>query len=160
ALYSAYASGRGKTRYGDKTPVYIETLGILERAFPGAQYLHIIRDGRDAALSFDEMDNPSLDGVGMPHGIAEFAWRWRLAVARARRFGEAHGRGKYREVFYERLVADPAATLRNICDFLGVDYVPEMMAYHRDTSRDALPYHPRLDEPPSPAARNWRKQMP
>ena len=52
AVYRAYADLRGKPRYGDKTPSYMQRLEVLERAFPGAQYVHLVRDGRNAALSF------------------------------------------------------------------------------------------------------------
>ena len=49
AIYRAYADARGKPRFGDKTPSYMQELDLLERAFPGARYVHLIRDGRDAA---------------------------------------------------------------------------------------------------------------
>ena len=49
AVYRGYAEARGKRRYGDKTPSYMQHLGLLDRVFPGARYVHIVRDGRDAA---------------------------------------------------------------------------------------------------------------
>jgi hypothetical protein len=38
-------------------------------------------------------------------------------------------------LFYEDIVASPEATLRSICNFLGIDYIPEMLA------PDAKPHH-------------------
>jgi len=55
AVFDAYASSRGKPRWGDKTPMYMRNLGLLDRLFPDAQYVHLIRDGRDAALAFLDM---------------------------------------------------------------------------------------------------------
>ena len=89
-VYGAFAAGRERPRYGDKTTTYREDLGILERAFPGAQYLHVIRDGRDAALSYQAM-GIRFGNLGLPKGLGDFAWRWRIGIARARRFGEACG---------------------------------------------------------------------
>ena len=158
-VYGALAAGRERPRYGDKTTTYREDLGILERAFPGAQYLHVIRDGRDAALSYQAM-GIRFGNLGLPKGLGDFAWRWRIGIARARRFGEACGPARYREVRYERLVAEPESVLTEICSFLGMEYHPEMLAYHRDLPSGALPHHPRLAEPPSLGTRNWRQQMP
>ena len=55
AIFEAYAAKVGKPRWGDKTPMYMRHLGLLERLFPDAQYVHLIRDARDAALSFLEL---------------------------------------------------------------------------------------------------------
>jgi hypothetical protein len=55
AIVEAHAERAGKPRWGDKTPMYMRHLGLLERLFPDAQYVHLVRDGRDAALSFLEM---------------------------------------------------------------------------------------------------------
>src|SRR5262249_41700397 len=52
AIYAAYAAAQGKERYGDKTPLYMQSLATVARAFPDAQYVHVVRDGRDAGLSF------------------------------------------------------------------------------------------------------------
>ena len=36
AVYEEYAAGRGKARWGDKTPMYMKHLHLLERLFPDA----------------------------------------------------------------------------------------------------------------------------
>jgi hypothetical protein len=64
ALFSAYAAKHGKPRWGDKTPMYMRHLGLVERLFPDAQYVHLIRDGRDAALAFLDMPEGVVTNVG------------------------------------------------------------------------------------------------
>ena len=64
AIYETYAARRDKPRWGDKTPMYMRHLSLLERLFPDAQYVHLIRDGRDAALSF----------LRMPEGTFTRTW--------------------------------------------------------------------------------------
>ena len=85
APYRAYAAARGKRRYGDKTPAYMQHLDVLERAFPGAQYVHLVRDGRDAGLSFVEMRRRPRFNWARPRGLGTFAAQWRREVEAARR---------------------------------------------------------------------------
>src|SRR5688572_12230452 len=51
AIFEQFACGQGLTRWGDKTPAYARHLPVLRELFPRAQYIHVVRDGRDAALS-------------------------------------------------------------------------------------------------------------
>lgn len=44
----------GGKRFAEKTPRNCFTVGFLYRTFPDAQFLYIVRDGRDAALSHRE----------------------------------------------------------------------------------------------------------
>ena len=68
AVFAAYALEHGKPRWGDKTPAYMRYLGLLERLFPDALYVHLVRDGRDCALSFlgmpDEASTRTLGASG------------------------------------------------------------------------------------------------
>ena len=159
AVYAVYAEQRGKPRWGDKTPMYMQNLRLLERLFPDALYVHLIRDGRDAALSF----------LGMPRGIvtetwmhprtpADFACQWRTEVAAARRLGRRVG-ARYLEVRYESLVADVEPALRRICELAGLDYEPAMADYAGSVDVSAKPHQQRLLQPPTAGVRDWRKQM-
>jgi Sulfotransferase family len=159
AVYWAYAEARGKRRYGDKTPSYMQHLDLLDRVFPGAQYVHIVRDGRDAGLSFVDMRRKPRFNLGRPRRLAEFACAWRLEVEGAQRFGERLGPGRYLELRYEDLVAEPEARLRDVCAFLGLEFEPGMLEYHRDVDPGRLQDHPRLAEPPRKDVRRWRDQM-
>jgi Sulfotransferase family len=159
-VYRSYAEAHGKTRFGDKTPSYMAHLDLLERVFPGAQYVHIVRDGRDAALSFAAMRRRPRFSWARPRGLGDFACLWDHEVWEARRFGSTVAGGRYLELRYEDLVADPERQLREICGFLGLEFEPEMLEYHRRVDTGVLPDHPRLAEPPSAAASNWREQLP
>src|SRR5262249_43300645 len=50
-IYMAYARHFEKDIWGDKTPSYACHLEILNNMFPTSRFIHIIRDGRDVALS-------------------------------------------------------------------------------------------------------------
>jgi hypothetical protein len=159
AVYRAYAEARGKHRYGDKTPAYMQHLALLDQVFQGAQYVHIVRDGRDAGLSFVDMRRKPRFNLGRPRRLAEFACAWRLEIEGAQRFGARLGPTRYLELRYEDLVAEPEARLRDVCGFLGLEFEPGMLEYHRDVDPGRLQDHPRLAEPPQKDVRRWREQM-
>jgi Sulfotransferase family len=159
AIYRAYADARGKRRFGDKTPSYMQELDLLERAFPDARYVHLIRDGRDAALSFLALTRRPSFNWARPRGVGSVAVQWRREVEGARRFGRERVPGRYRELRYEDLVADPEARLREVGSALELEFDPAMLAYHEEPDAGTLRDHPKLAEPPTAGLRSWRDQM-
>lgn len=159
AVYRTYTHARGKPRFGDKTPAYMQHLDLLEEVFPDAQYVHIVRDGRDAALSFVGMRRRPRFNWARPRRLGDFACQWEYEVRAARSFGSTVARGRYLELRYENLVADPDRRLREVCGFLGLRFEPEMLEYHRGVDPSALQDHPRLEQPPTIGLRDWREQM-
>src|SRR5439155_11045550 len=122
AFYGLYADREGKPRWGDKTPQYLKAMGDIEKLLPEAHFVHLIRDGRDAALS--RADRVLKD----PPPQVRVARRWKRRVLRARRDGrQLH---HYLEARYEDLVTDPEPTLRRVCEFVELDYDPAMLSYH------------------------------
>jgi len=156
AVYRTYADAHGKQRYGDKTPLYMQHLDVLPHAFPDAQYVHIVRDGRDAALSMLAMRRKPRFNLSRPRGVGDFACAWDREIRDARRFGRTH---PYLELRYEDLVAEPEARLRDVCAFLGLEFEPGMLEYHRREDPALYADHPRLAQPPVRDARSWRKEM-
>jgi hypothetical protein len=122
AFYAAYAESVGKPRWGDKTPVYLKSMLAIQKALPEARFIHIIRDGRDVALSV-------LGLLFGPDSVDEAARRWKRKVLRARE--QASRLRHYREVRYEDLVADPESTLRSVCEDVELPWDPSMLDYHR-----------------------------
>src|SRR5437773_2288752 len=123
AVYEVYAEGHGKSRWGDKTPMYMRHLRLLRRLFPEAQYVHLIRDGRDAAVSFLSLPaGIAFETWVHPRSAAQFACQWRRDVTAARRLGRGLGTERYLEVRYEDLIADAEPVLRQICAFAGLSY--------------------------------------
>jgi hypothetical protein len=159
AIYRSYADSKGKSRFGDKTPAYMQSLPLLERVFPRAQYVHLVRDGRDAALSFMEMRRRPRFNLARPRGIAAFASQWRLDVEGAAAFGRRVGSSRYFELRYEDLVLEPELELGRVCDFLQLDFEPDMLAYHEEVDETALEDHPLLAKPPIPGARRWKEEL-
>jgi LPS sulfotransferase NodH len=157
AVYLTYAAAQGKERWGDKTPLYMEHLATIDRLFPDAVYVHLIRDGRDAAVSFLEMPAGVVTETwAHPRDAAGFACQWRAEVSKARALGRRAG-PRYLEVRYEALVADPEGELRRICAHVGLDFEPAMLAPGGHVPDK--PHQQSLKRPPTVGLRDWRTEM-
>jgi hypothetical protein len=158
AILAAYAASRGKSRFGDKTPGYVKHMALLADIFPEARFIHIIRDGRDVALAY--LDRSEWG----PTTVGEAALYWRSRVEKGREAGRLLGPRRYREILYEDLVDDPEGTVRDLCDFIELEYHPGMLAYHergRDfvTSTATPEAFTGLTLPVTKGLRDWRSQM-
>lgn len=106
--------------FGDKTPRYLEAMGLLKEIFPAARFLHIIRDPRDSSLS-------AWRAWGLhPYGVAQ---RWQESLQSHRSAGDRLG--DYMEIRYEDLITNAEDTLRDVCGFLGCSFVPQMLRLSR-----------------------------
>lgn len=161
AIFEAYAADAGKPRWGDKTPMYMRHLPLLDELFPDAQYVHLIRDGRDAALSFLEMPEGTYTRTwAHPVTPAQFACLWRREVGAARALGRRVGDARYHEVHYEALVAEPEQAVRGVCAFAELAYERTMLDYAGAVDVSTKPHQQRLLRPPTAGVRSWRTDLP
>ena len=160
AAYEAYARRRGKVRWGDKTPRYIEHIPFLADLFPAARFIHLVRDGRSVALSY----------AGVPYGpktAARAANLWAKRVRRGLAAREILSPDRYLQLRYEDLVAGAEGQERQarlMCEFLGLEYDPSMLDYS-EVARSEILGKSRLRNPyivrrPRGDARSWKTQMP
>jgi hypothetical protein len=156
-LFVLYAQQHGKNRYGDKTPQHVLHLPTIASLFPESRIVHIIRDGRNVALSF-------LDATFGPRSVEEVAVSWKRLVGAGRRAGAALGPSRYREIRYEDFLDEPEDSVRSLCAFLDLEFEDKMLQYH--TRADAIissaPHpeaHQRLRQPPTRTFRDWRREM-
>jgi hypothetical protein len=114
---------QGVQRWADTTPEHILHLHRIKETIPDALIIHIIRDGRDVALSTDKLGyihrlpwdrKPSKMVCGL-------YWDW--MVSKGRRDGRDLG-NDYTEVHFEDLVSKPHDTLARLGEFIGqeLDY--------------------------------------
>ncbi len=139
SVFAVYAEHQGKERWGDKTPIYVRHLPLLATLFGDARFVHLIRDGRDR--------------------------KWRDDVQAGRRAGAALGPGRYLEVRYEGLVADPRRTAEEVARFVDLPFDERMLDHRRDWAdrihapETGKPYHASVARPLTPGLRNWRAEM-
>lgn len=168
ALYGAFASAHGKTKGGEKTPDYVRSIPLLDRLFPWSRFVHIVRDGRDVALSALEWANegkgPGRFELWAAQPVAVCALWWRREVEPGARAGRSMGPERYREILYERLAAHPEPALRGLCSFLGLPYDVAMVRFHEGHRRDEQRPDGKVDAkkswlPATPGLRDWRTTM-
>ena len=92
-------------------------------ALDEARFIHLIRDGRDVALSRVKR------GMGAEKPIGDVADLWKRRIENARKQAKRL-RGRYLELRYEDLVADPEPALRAICELIELEFDPAMLAHH------------------------------
>lgn len=123
AFYRLYARRFGKPRWGEKTPGYGGCMAEISAFLPESRFVHLLRDGRDVAVSVRRLwFAPGSDMTTLARD-----WRDRIETTRAQAAQVPH----YLEVGYEKLVENPGAVLRRICDFLELEFDPAMLDYPR-----------------------------
>ena len=135
-FYRLYAARFGKSRWGDKTPLYCLHLRSIEKILPEAHFIHIIRDGRDVALSL----RPLWFAPGPE--IETLATQWRRCVTTCRK--DAALCRHYFEVRYEQLIEDTAEVLERICRFVDLDFDDRMLRYHEFSSERLREHQARI----------------
>lgn len=128
-----YAHSRGKQRWADKSPRYAMKLSFIMELFPDAQIVHVIRDGRDVAVSHRKR-------FGY-WSCVKSAVKWPRYIAQATTAGRALPPGQYHELRYEELVSDQESTLRSLLDFLGEEWEPSILDFDKHTHDVPDRYH-------------------
>ncbi|MDR3515460.1 MAG: sulfotransferase [Azospirillaceae bacterium] len=127
ASYALAMQSKGKDVpvVGEKTPNNIEYCPLLTQLFPGAKFIHIVRDGRDCAVSawfHNQRVSPDWSKekyTTLPEYLDPFIAAWINSVQAGVEFSESHPE-QYCEVRYEDLIADPAPSVTRMLSFLGV----------------------------------------
>jgi hypothetical protein len=144
-LAASQALTQGKGRWGNKTPKALLHVAEMAIVYPDAQFIHVIRDGRNSASSQARLSHRSL---------IQGALLWRTGMRTGRRAGSRLGPDRYLEVRLEELLSSPEEQIRRMCVFLGEDFDQSLLHFHT-TARERIPpsglsIHPRLGEPPRP----------
>jgi hypothetical protein len=117
------AHRQGVERWAECTPDHILYLARIKETIPSALVIHMIRDGRDVALSMEKQGYPrQLPWDRRPRRMAAgLYWEW--LVGKGRADGRLLGTD-YVEVRYEELVAAPQTVLDRLAPFVGqgLDY--------------------------------------
>lgn len=157
-VFALYARQQDKARYGDKTPPYVLNLPLLAGLLPEARFVHLIRDGRDVAASL-------VDASFGPRDFGQAVLHWEHAVRRGRAGARRLPPGRYLEIRYEQLVADPETQLRRIAGFVDLPYDPAMLEYHRRAAVVLAgvgrpEQHQHVREALRTGVRDWRVTLP
>ncbi len=122
-FFAIHCDRAGKFRWGDKTPPYVKIVPQLLELYPKAKIVYLVRDGRDVAMSFT---NARWHGPG--------AWaNTREWIESVQQFASLSRRPELLtriiRVVYEDLVENSERVTRQVCEFLGESYYPNMLEW-------------------------------
>ena len=112
------AAVANKPRVFEKTPSHIRYIDPIREAMPTAKIIHIIRDGRAVSLSRQRL-------YWMSDSFTKNMYEWKQTVSTGRRrlADDPHAM----PVRYEDLVTNEEATMKTLCEFIGVPFQPSIL---------------------------------
>lgn len=119
-VHEQVARRDGKRRWGEQSEGIERCVAPLLGAHPDARIVHLVRDPRDRYEAIVERDGRKRAR------LARTTAEW-LASARRASLYAAHHPRQYMVLRFERLVREPEAQIRSLCDFVGEPYEPAMV---------------------------------
>lgn len=117
-LFGRCAASQGKRLWVEKTPRNVLQVDALLEMLPGLRFVHVVRDGRDVAVSMLKLE-------ATPDTIPECARLWASYVRAGRSACRRHPECCL-EIRYEELVTNPLSAVERLCAHLGVTVEPGM----------------------------------
>src|SRR5690554_6342047 len=131
-IYQAYAESKNKSIniFGDKNNYYIKNINKLNAHFPNSKKIFLIRDGRDVACSYIALKNNNTKSEYRPklsYSISEIAKEW---SSNAKKILQHENNSIF--LRYEDLISDPNKQLKNICNYLNVQYSNNLLDFYKN----------------------------
>ena len=131
AILRAWSQQAGKIRWGEKTPQNVKYINEIEKDFQNAKFIHIVRDGRDIALSLKKAK------FG-PVNYLNAAYYWKNYLEKVEAFKKIQSRNNYMEIRYEDLVDSPYKVVKEVCIFLHEEFDQDMLNFYKDDVPDNI----------------------
>jgi hypothetical protein len=131
-LYAAIAASRNKSLLFEQVPWHGQHIDILLGLFPQARFIHMIRDGRDVAISYARTP-------WWQNSLMVNLERWHREITKISDDAKLLlDDNHYLEIRYEDFVHEPERLLHIITEFIGVSYESVMLS--PDNRIDYLQY--------------------
>jgi len=140
--FLAFAETTGKSRWGDKRPMYSRYLDAVFSLFPDAQFINVVRDPRAAVASMKKLGWYQ----GRPGPAIEL---WDRSVRSVDPWRKFLAPDQLLDVRYEDLVTETEEELRRITGFLGLapGAIDDMLRYYEDLDETSKKFHSKLRGP-------------
>jgi sulfotransferase family protein len=104
------------THIVDKNPAYSNQVNLIHHCLPDAKFIHIVRDGRDVAVSM--ISARKRMGFG-PDNIFDASRFWKKSIINSQK-AKNLGKDNYLEIKYEELLKNEFEYLKQIFFFCGL----------------------------------------
>jgi hypothetical protein len=151
-IYQAYQSAKQLSNiliWGDKNNAYHNYIDVLTYLYPKAKFVCVIRDGRAILNSIKQLEYPEGQKYAprLSRTPRQVALEWSDTISRLDRHLKKYASGKSISIRYEDVLNDFEGQIGAVCDFLGIQYEPEMKEYYANNSALSL----------EPARYSWKK---
>lgn len=155
-----YSKLKPQARYwGDKNPLSLTTANVgtlqtIVELFPGAKFIHIIRDGRDVVASLTRRHHsngePWADFLTAHH-------LWNGHIERGTVFSKTQAAEKYFELRYEDLIRDDLGMAVKLFQFLQIPMVDSVARFCESQQEKRTPFSLPTRDITNVAASDWSK---
>lgn len=149
--------------FAEKTPRNCFIVDFLAQAFPSSRFIHIIRDGRDAAVSHskkpwllaEQATSGKVEPGGYPYGpsarfwvepgreeefestsdIHRCIWSWHRFTESVLKSATKLPPNRYHELRYESLVSFPEKEAKLLLDFLAINNFKSCSLFYQAVSK-------------------------
>jgi hypothetical protein len=120
----------------EKTPGHVHYVELIERYFPDAAVVHVVREGLEVVRSLRTAAEryPGSHWSDMYPNVERCVWRWNQAIRDTTAVAD---RRNHHIVRFEDLLSFPRETVHALCTALDLDFRPEMI-HERDKTAPAL----------------------
>jgi hypothetical protein len=128
ALFTSRSQGK---RWIDHTPTYTRMVDTIADMFPGASFIHILRDGREVVNSMTHFLDIPKDNLGQAPGWVDFTEAcktWRRSTEVAMNFCTRNP-ARCLTVVHKELVNNPEDGFKKIHEFLNVPHEDGPVSY-------------------------------
>lgn len=118
----------------DHTPRNVFYIAEILRLYPESRVVNMVRDPRDVLLSQKRKWKRRSQDKNVPRRETIRSWvnyhpatiskLWTSSVRAAERFA---GDGRVRSVRFDDLLSDPEAATREVCEFVGIGFEPDLL---------------------------------
>ena len=153
-VYVFYGEQKGKKAkvIADKNNYYINHFNDLNEIWPDAKYILVIRDGRDVACSYLNIETLVTNSPYKPKlstDIKTIAKEWLTNNQNVLSFLESLNNNQFMVIRYEDFVTNSELYLTKVCNFLGLNFESNMLNYYIKNAKEQ-------DEPLS--SLDWKKK--
>ncbi|MGH8946459.1 MAG: sulfotransferase family protein [Acidimicrobiia bacterium] len=148
-LLDSAALTSDKRLWLEKSPPHLHRMADIERAVPGARFIHLMRDGRDVVASLydlclrsPELWLPQVLPGWSPNGVPEEQRRATILLGAVDRWNgdlgisiRRVGDPRHTHVVFENLLEHPVEQLTELCRFMEVSFEEAMLRHWEAAER-------------------------
>ncbi|MBO54723.1 MAG: hypothetical protein CL886_03590 [Dehalococcoidia bacterium] len=154
-----FCDGNRKIRWGEKSLIQWSNIPVFLQMFPNGQVIHMVRDPRDVLASYREMTNE------LPHKYLDAIFACLHSMNWASTVGPTLRDKSYLILRHEDLVKNPKDTINNVCAFLDIPYLNQMMDFsqYKDQAGNEWKPNTSFNDIPNKitatSAERWKQQL-